>query len=181
MSAPEAGRRSPSWRSAGPRSSKRRPTVRRSTVRLLLSFAVCASTVLLSGCGVPRWPVEGPLTSPFGVRARGWSPDLHRGVDVAVPTGTEVRAMTGGRVRFAGAMGAYGQVVWLEHRGDVLTVYAHLSEIRVRRGESVEAGQVIALSGSSGNATAPHLHFEVWRHGREVDPVRMLGGPPVGG
>ena len=86
--------------------------------------------------------------------------------------------MTRGRVRFAGEMGGWGKVVWLDHRGEVRTVYAHLSEIRVREGEEIGGGKVLGLSGRSGNATGPHLHFEVWRRGREVDPVPLLGGFP---
>jgi murein DD-endopeptidase MepM/ murein hydrolase activator NlpD len=88
--------------------------------------------------------------------------------------------MREGRIRFAGTMSGYGLVVWIDHPGDVLTVYAHLSEIRVRAGEPVESQGVIGLSGQSGNATGPHLHFEVWRRGREVDPVAFLGGRPGG-
>ena len=86
--------------------------------------------------------------------------------------------MAGGRIRFAGVQGAYGNVVWIDHGGEVLTVYAHLSEIRVRNGDAVEPGMVIGLSGASGNASGPHLHFEVWRWGRQVDPVPLLGGRP---
>jgi murein DD-endopeptidase MepM/ murein hydrolase activator NlpD len=122
--------------------------------------------------------VEGALLSPFGLRTRGFSLDLHRGVDIDVPDGTEVRAMARGSVRFAGTQSGYGQVIWLDHQGDLITVYAHLSAIRVREGEKVRNGQVIGLSGHSGNAVGPHLHFEVWRHGREVDPVPLLGGFP---
>ena len=136
--------------------------------------------VLLSACAIPRWPVEGPLVSPYGVRFRGVAPGLHRGVDVRVPEGTEVRAMAGGRVRFSGSMAGYGQVIWIDHPGGVLTVYAHLSGTRVQKGEEVKGRQVIGLSGRSGNATGAHLHFEVWRHGREVDPVAFLGGRPGG-
>jgi murein DD-endopeptidase MepM/ murein hydrolase activator NlpD len=77
-------------------------------------------------------------------------------------------------------MRGYGRVIWLDHPGDVMTVYAHLSTIRVERGQEVVGNQVIGLSGQSGNATGPHLHFEVWRHGREVDPVPLLGGFPRG-
>ena len=134
----------------------------------------------LGACAIPRWPVEGTLTSPFGLRFRGLSPDLHRGVDIAAPRGTEVRAMAPGRVRFAGVMGGYGNVVWLDHGGEVLTVYAHLSEIRVREGERVGGGDVVGLVGASGNAVGAHLHFEVWRWGRERDPVPLLGGVPGG-
>lgn len=118
------------------------------------------------------------MTSAYGVRWRGWLPEVHRGVDVAVPTGTPIRAMSGGRVRFAGVQGDYGNVVWIDHGGGVLTVYAHLSRLDVGTGDPVDAGQQIGLSGSSGNASGPHLHFEVWRWGRPVDPVPLLGRRP---
>ena len=95
-----------------------------------------------------------------------------------VPTGTPVAAMSDGRVRFAGTMEAFGAVVWLDHGDDVLTVYAHLSELRVETGGQLAKGEIIGLSGSSGNATGPHLHFEIWRRGVQIDPVAMLGGPP---
>lgn len=142
---------------------------------LLLVLALATAA-----CSIPRWPVDGPLTSPFGVRFRGWRPDLHRGVDISVPDGTEIGAMSRGRVRFAGTMRGFGRVVWLDHPGGVITVYAHLSAILVEQGQQVRGGQAIALSGRSGNAAGPHLHFEIWRHGREVDPVPLLGGFPKG-
>jgi murein DD-endopeptidase MepM/ murein hydrolase activator NlpD len=134
-----------------------------------------------AGCSIPRWPVEGPLVSPFGIRFRGIRPDLHRGVDISVPDGTEIRSMSKGTVRFAGVMRGYGNVIWLDHRGEVLSVYAHLSSILVEEGEQVDGGQLIALSGRSGDAAGPHLHFEIWRRGRELDPVALLGGFPGGG
>jgi murein DD-endopeptidase MepM/ murein hydrolase activator NlpD len=86
--------------------------------------------------------------------------------------------MADAQVRFAGVMSGYGNVVWLDHGGDVLSVYGHLSTIRVAAGSLVEAGSVIGLSGATGDATGPHLHFEVWRWGRPVDPVPLLGGKP---
>ncbi len=134
--------------------------------------------LVASGCSIPRWPVDAPITSPFGLRLQGIGVDLHRGVDLGVPTGTEVRAMAPGRVRFAGIQRGFGNVVWLDHGGGVITVYAHLAAIRVNTGEAVKGRQVIALSGSSGDVSAPHLHFEIWRWGREVDPVPLLGGFP---
>lgn len=137
-----------------------------------------ALAIFLVGCSLPRWPVEGPLVSPFGLRFRGILPEIHRGVDIRVPDGTEVHAMARGTVRFAGTMAGYGLVVWIDHRGDVMSVYGHLSRILVRSGEPVDGGQVVGLSGHSGNAAGAHLHFEVWRHGREVDPVPLLGGFP---
>jgi murein DD-endopeptidase MepM/ murein hydrolase activator NlpD len=77
-------------------------------------------------------------------------------------------------------MQGYGRVIWMDHPGELMSVYGHLSEIRVREGEEIEEGQIIALSGHSGNASGPHLHFEIWRHGREIDPVAFLGGFPGG-
>lgn len=145
------------------------------TARVAIAMLALVGTV---GCGLPRWPVDAPMTSDFGVRFRGLSPEIHRGVDLSVPTGTEVRAMASARVRFAGVQRGFGNVIWLDHGATVLSVYAHLSAIQVSRGQSVRAGQVIGLSGSSGDVTAPHLHFEVWQGGREVDPVPLLGGRP---
>ena len=140
--------------------------------------AALLAMVMLTGCAIPRWPVAGPMTSPFGMRWRGILPEVHRGVDIAVPTGTEVHTMAPGRVLFAGTMDGYGNVVWIEHGGEVLTLYAHLSEILVRTGDGVEGRTVVGLSGATGDATGPHLHFELWRWGRERDPVPLLGGPP---
>jgi murein DD-endopeptidase MepM/ murein hydrolase activator NlpD len=86
--------------------------------------------------------------------------------------------MADAQVRFAGTMSGYGNVVWLDHGGSVLSVYAHLSEIHVNVGTLVRAGAVIGLSGASGDVSGPHLHFEVWRWGRPVDPVPLLGRKP---
>jgi len=148
-------------------------------MRRTVQTALAVTTVLLvQGCHLPRWPVDAPITSGFGLRFLGMRPDIHRGVDLDVPTGTPVEAMAEAQVRFAGAMRGFGNVIWLDHGSGLLSVYAHLSEIRVREGTRVGAGTVIGLSGASGDVTAPHLHFEVWRWGREVDPVPILGGMP---
>ena len=93
-------------------------------------------------------------------------------------TGTPVQAMYGGRVRFAGVMRGFGNVIWIDHEAGIVTVYAHLSQIAVQEGQSIRAGENLGLSGASGEVTAPHLHFEVWRWGRPVDPVAILGGHP---
>jgi murein DD-endopeptidase MepM/ murein hydrolase activator NlpD len=141
--------------------------------------ALLAALLTVSGCRLPRWPVDAPLTSGFGLRWFGVHPDVHRGVDLDVPTGTAVHAMYGGRVRFAGVMRGFGNVVWLDHEAGMVTVYAHLSQIAVREGQSVGTGEHLGLSGASGDVTAPHLHFEVWRWGRPVDPIAILGGRPA--
>jgi len=143
--------------------------------RALVATLVCGGTL---GCAIPRWPVEAPMTSAYGLRFRGIRPEVHRGVDLAAREGTEVHAMSPGRVRFAGVQRGFGNVVWLDHGGEVMTVYAHLSVIQVRTGDKVDGHDVVGLSGSSGDARGAHLHFEVWRWGREVDPVPLLGGRP---
>lgn len=134
--------------------------------------------VTISGCSVPRWPVDGRLSSPFGLRRDGFSFAVHKGVDIAVPTGTEVRAMGPGMVVFAGTMSGYGKVIMVDHSGGIRTVYAHLSEIRVQRGQALRGRPVIGLSGSTGRTTGPHLHFEVQHNGSAHDPVPLLGAPP---
>ena len=141
-------------------------------------ICLALTTCTVVACSTPRWPVDAPMTSPYGFRFMGLRPDIHKGVDLAVPEGTSVQAMNDGRVRFAGVMNGYGNVVWLEHGKHVLTVYAHLSQTQIARGDVVNAGTVIGLSGSTGDASGSHLHFEVWRWGREVDPVPLLGGKP---
>ena len=118
------------------------------------------------------------MTSAFGLRFSGLVPGAHKGVDLDVDAGTPVRAMADAHVRYAGSMSGYGNVVWLDHGGAVLTVYAHLSQIHVAVGTVVRRGSVVGLSGASGNVTGPHLHFEVWRWGRPVDPVPLLGRKP---
>ena len=136
--------------------------------------------VTLSACHLPRWPVEAPLTSGFGLRFLGIRPDVHRGVDLGVPIGTRVFAMAGGTVRFSGAMSGFGNVIWIDHTNGLTSIYAHLSVIDVQAGQRVDAGAPIGASGASGSVTAPHLHFEVRRWGRPVDPITVLGGRPSG-
>lgn len=150
--------------------------MRRRPLRAALLIACGAFT--LAGCHLPRWPVAAPLTSGFGMRFMGWRPDIHHGVDLDVPTGTAVAAMANGTVRFAGVMSGFGNVIWIDHAGGIMSIYAHLSRIDVGAGQSVRAGDRIGASGATGSVTAPHLHFEVWRWGRPVDPIAVLGGKP---
>lgn len=143
--------------------------------KALIMCALGAAAV--SGCQTPQWPLNGAIRSPFGVRSGGIVGELHRGVDIAAPVGTRVRPILNGRVRFAGVMKGYGNVVWIDHNDNLLSVYAHLSEIAVEPGQQITKATVIGLSGATGNATGPQLHLEVWRWGREVDPVHFLGRP----
>lgn len=146
--------------------------------RGLLSVSFLLLVLAVQGCSIPRWPAAGPMTSPFGLRLRGLRPGLHHGVDLAVPEGTPVQAMRRGRVLRAGWATGYGWMVMLDHGGGVYSLYAHLSEVRVREGERVGDRGVIGLSGRSGNASGAHLHFEIWRRGWPEDPVPLLGGIP---
>lgn len=136
------------------------------------------SLALLSGCAIPRWPVDGVISSPYGIRLNGIRPGIHRGVDIPLPVGTPVRAMGPGRVYEAGRLRGYGLAVVIDHGRGIYSLYAHLSEASVKRGEEVRGQQVIGRSGATGNVTGPHLHFEVWRSGQPEDPVAFLGGPP---
>ncbi len=146
----------------------------RSSGRMLATTAVLG----MVGCGLPHWPVEGPVIAPFGLRWGPTGPTIHRGVDIVVPAGKPVYAMSPGDVRFAGTMTDFGLVVWVDHQDAILTIYAHLSAILVVEGQRVTKDEVVGLSGESGNATGPHLHFEIRGRGHQVDPVAMLGGPP---
>jgi murein DD-endopeptidase MepM/ murein hydrolase activator NlpD len=147
--------------------------------RIPLAVTLAAVSMwALTGCAIPRWPIRDSVTSPFGLRWESVVPGVHRGVDIRAPEGTPVRTMNSGRVRFAGWMNGYGNVVWIDHPGGVISVYAHLSDIGVRVGSPIETGEFIGASGSTGTVSGPHLHFEVWKRGRQIDPVRYLGGFP---
>jgi len=97
----------------------------------------------------------------------------HLGVDYAAPTGTPVRTVGNGVVDFAGVQNGFGKVVMVKHRNNHTTVYAHLSQISVRKGQSVDQGQTIGAVGSTGWATGPHLHFEFRVNGAHQDPLTL--------
>lgn len=97
----------------------------------------------------------------------------HLGTDFAASTGTPARTVGDGVVTFAGVQNGYGNVVFIKHRGDTETVYAHLSKLLVNRGDRVSQGQTIGLVGSTGWATGPHLHFEVRSNGVQQDPMKV--------
>jgi Meckel syndrome type 1 protein len=132
-----------------------------------------ARPVSLGGSCSTVTPVKGIQTGSFG-EDRG--SHRHAGIDIAAPTGTAVRAASCGTVTTAGAEGAYGNLVCIEHAGGTTTCYAHLSRIAARVGQQVRAGEVIGRVGSTGRSTGPHLHFEVRENGRAVDPKPVLAG-----
>ena len=97
----------------------------------------------------------------------------HLGVDYAAPTGTPVRAVGSGVVDFAGQQGGFGNVVFIKHRNNHTTVYAHLSRINVRKGQTIEQGETLGAVGATGWATGPHLHFEFRVNGVHQDPLTL--------
>lgn len=117
------------------------------------------------------WPLIGAITSGFGWRNR----EFHHGIDIGAEAGTAVRAARAGTVEFSGWRNSiYGRTVILNHGEGYRTVYAHNEKNLVSTGEYVQAGDVIALVGSTGNATGPHLHFEIWEEDKTVNPLRLL-------
>ena len=115
-------------------------------------------------------------TSSFGMRLHPIFQTLraHQGIDYAAPTGTPAFTVGDGVVEFAGVQGGYGKTVIVRHANNHSTLYAHLSSIQVRKGQSVLQGQVIGAVGSTGWSTGPHLHFEFRVNGRHVDPSRIV-------
>ncbi len=116
------------------------------------------------------WPVTGRFSSGFGRRGRR----DHEGIDIAARSGTPVRAAEAGRVTHSGWLGDYGRVVIVKHAGHYSTVYAHNRRNKVRKGAFVEKGQLLAEVGASGNASGPHLHFEIRRERKPENPLRFL-------
>jgi murein DD-endopeptidase MepM/ murein hydrolase activator NlpD len=117
-------------------------------------------------------PVNGRITSGFGVRRDPFTEKhkFHKGIDIACSIGTPVVASAEGTVVFAGSKKGYGKTIIVEHRNGYRTLYGHLSKYSVKAGAKVKQGQKIALSGMTGRATGPHLHFEVRRQGQPERP-----------
>ena len=119
---------------------------------------------------------ESRVTSEFGYRSDPFTGETrgHTGMDLAVPTGTPVRAALPGTVVAAQYHSSYGYYVMIDHGNGLSTLYAHNSQLLVRVGQTVEAGDIVSLSGSTGRSTGPHLHFEVRVNGQRTDPRYYL-------
>jgi murein DD-endopeptidase MepM/ murein hydrolase activator NlpD len=122
------------------------------------------------GSGRFIWPVNGPVSSPFGQR---WG-RLHAGIDISAGAGTPIRAAASGRVILLGPTGGYGNYVCIGHGGGLSTCYAHLSRYATSGGASVSQGQVIGSVGCTGHCFGDHLHFEVRINGSPTDPLGYL-------
>jgi murein DD-endopeptidase MepM/ murein hydrolase activator NlpD len=122
-----------------------------------------------AGSGDMIWPVNGPITSGFGMR---WG-RMHEGVDISAPSGTPIRAAKSGSIAFASYSGGYGNYTCITHGGGLSTCYAHQSSF-ARTSGSISQGSVLGYVGSTGHSTGPHLHFEVRVNGEAVDPLGYL-------
>jgi murein DD-endopeptidase MepM/ murein hydrolase activator NlpD len=132
----------------------------------------------LSGTEIPDslLPIQAPVSSAFGIRRDPFTHTMrfHKGIDLAAPAGTSVRAAMGGTVVFAGTEPGYGNTVVIRHGDQLETRYAHLGRNDVKAGDVVREEDIIGAVGSTGRSTGPHLHFEVTRLGEAVDPVAAL-------
>jgi len=127
--------------------------------------------------GIPLgYPVYGRITSHIGWRknpfGRGY--EFHSGIDIYAPHGSKVRATADGVVEFAGWYGDYGKTVIIRHPSGYLTLYGHLSQIDVKEGQKIKAGDVVGRVGSTGRSTGPHLHYEVIKDNKPIDPSKFL-------
>lgn len=118
-------------------------------------------------------PVTGNITSRYG-QVESIRDHAHTGLDIAAPAGTDIKAAADGEITFAGMQGGYGNLVIVTHENGIQTYYGHCSKIYASVGEKVEAGDVIAAVGSTGNSTGNHLHFEIRYNGIAVDPQNYL-------
>lgn len=132
-----------------------------------------------SGVGETRGsmsaPVNGRMTSGFGYRRHpilGYR-KMHTGIDFGAPYGAAIYAASEGTIAYAGRKGGYGNFVQINHGGGIATGYGHMSRIAARPGQRVRQGQIIGYVGSTGLSTGPHLHYELYRNGRQVNPLSV--------
>ncbi|MDD2715447.1 MAG: peptidoglycan DD-metalloendopeptidase family protein [Candidatus Wallbacteria bacterium] len=122
------------------------------------------------------WPTRGRITSSFGMRINpiNSNREFHSALDIASPKGTQLKAAESGRVEYSGWLRGYGRTVKIVHRKGFSTLYGHLENILVKRGQYLKQGQRIGTIGSTGNSTGPHVHFEILQQGRQVNPYKFL-------
>jgi len=127
-------------------------------------------------CIPTLWPVNGRISSGFGSRKDPVFPKerFHAGLDLATNYGVNIKAAAKGTVTLSEWYGEYGYAVIIDHGNGIMTVYGHTSKLLVKKGQSVNKGDIIALVGSSGKSTGSHLHFEIRVNGTPVDPLKYL-------
>ncbi|HEX2926072.1 MAG TPA: M23 family metallopeptidase [Ruminiclostridium sp.] len=121
-------------------------------------------------------PANGKITSPFGMRRHPIThiPTVHKGVDIDAETGDPIMAAGSGKVIFAGYSSGYGNNIIIDHNNGFTTIYGHSSKLLVKSGDTVKKGQIIALVGSTGRSTGPHLHFEIRINNTAEDPTKYV-------
>ncbi|MFE9256649.1 peptidoglycan DD-metalloendopeptidase family protein [Streptomyces sp. NPDC006879] len=172
QAAPSSGQADSAGRAT--RSNERAAAPKATTSKESTAANPAASTATAGGFTAP---VSASITTPYHLAGGMWSSGYHTGVDFAVGTGTSVKAVGAGTVVSAGWAGAYGNEVVIRHEDGRYSQYAHLSSLAVSAGQTVSGGQQIGLSGSTGNSTGPHLHFEIRTgvgYGSDVDPLAYL-------
>lgn len=149
----------------------------------LAQAPIAAPISVVAPAIVPTTAPAKPLIAPvdkvkysahFGDGGGNWSSGHHTGLDFVVKTGTDVHAAASGVVVKAGSEGAYGNAITIKHADGMKTMYAHLNKIKVKVGQEVTVGETIGKSGSTGNSTGPHLHFEVIVDKKQRDPEKYL-------
>ena len=138
-----------------------------------LNIDTTESIADINGIKVATLPVTGTISSRYGVSSK-IRVSTHTGLDIAATTGTPIKVVANGTVTFAAYSGSYGYLVKVDHGNGVETWYGHTSKMLVKEGQAVKAGDTIALVGSTGNSTGPHLHFEVRINGEHVNPQKYL-------
>lgn len=138
-----------------------------------LNIDTTESIADINGIKVATLPVTGTISSRYGVSSK-IRVSTHTGLDIAATTGTPIKVVADGTITFAAYSGSYGYLVKVDHGNGVETWYGHTSKMLVKEGQAVKAGNIIALVGSTGNSTGPHLHFEVRINGEHVNPQKYL-------
>lgn len=128
---------------------------------------------MLNGVSIAMTPVKGRISSRYGSNSTVRN-HTHMGVDIAATTGTPIKAVASGTVTVSGTSGGYGKLIVINHGNGVETYYGHCSKLYKSVGTWVEAGEVIAAVGSTGNSTGPHLHYEIRVNGKYVNPQKYL-------
>mgnify|MGYP001331074631 FL=1 len=138
-----------------------------------LNIDTTESIADINGIKVATLPVTGTISSRYGVSSK-IRVSTHTGLDIAATTGTPIKVVADGTITLAAYSGSYGYLVKVDHGNGVKTWYGHTSKMLVKEGQKVKAGDTIALVGSTGNSTGPHLHFEVRINGEHVNPQKYL-------
>ena len=152
-------------------------TSRERSLRELKKFLEDKRSLLASTPTI--WPVKGLITAGYGYRHSPFTGqrEMHEGLDIAAPLGTPIVATADGIVSFVGPLASFGNVVFINHSHGFATFYAHTSKTRVKEGQQVKRGDVVAFVGMTGRTTGPHVHYEVQVNGSAVNPLKYIVDP----